>query len=241
MRKRARVIASIAAVAIAFAAAAVASSGGGGVSPDEALAKLLEGNKRYVASKMSSCAESTGSAREKLAKGQKPYAIILSCSDSRVPPEIIFDKSMGEIFVVRVAGNVADPVILGSIEYAAEHLGSPLIMVLGHERCGAVTAAVKAKGKPEGNIGAIVKEIAPAVKKAKGKCCSKKECKEESKLVECAVDENAKLTAAALPKRSSVIRELVKEGKVKIVSAKYDLDEGVVTLFDTAAAKPAAH
>ena len=216
-----------------FGALAMAASGVG-VSADEALQKLMEGNKRFVESKMTACGESNAVARDKLAKGQKPYAIILSCSDSRVPPELIFDKSLGEIFVVRVAGNVPDPIVLGSIEYAAEHIGSPLIMVLGHERCGAVTATVDANGKGEGNIGAIVKAIAPALKKVKAECQRHKECdrKDKARLVECVVDENAKLVAANLVKQSKVIAELVKEGKIKIVSAKYDLDDGKVTLFE---------
>jgi carbonic anhydrase len=230
--KRWGFVASFVAAAMTTAALAFASVEGG-VTADEALSRLLDGNKRFVESKMNACGETTVAAREKLAKGQKPYAIILSCSDSRVPPEIIFDKSLGEIFVVRVAGNVPDPVVLGSIEYAAEHLGSPLIMVLGHERCGAVTAAVDAKGKPEGNIGAIIKAIAPAVKKAKQECKECKSCdmKDKAKLVECAVDENVKLVAKNLTRQSPVIGKLVKEGKVKIVAAKYDLDDGKVTVF----------
>jgi len=216
-----------------FGALAMAASGVG-VSADEALQKLMEGNKRFVESKMTACGESNAAARGKIAQSQKPYAIILSCSDSRVPPELIFDKSLGEIFVVRVAGNVPDPIVLGSIEYAAEHIGSPLIMVLGHERCGAVTATVDANGKGEGNIGAIVKAIAPALKKVKAECQRHKECdrKDKARLVECVVDENAKLVAANLVKQSKVIAELVKEGKIKIVSAKYDLDDGKVTLFE---------
>lgn len=207
--------------ALAFA------SGGVGVSADEALQKLMDGNKRYVENQMGACKQSDTATREGLAKGQKPYAIILSCSDSRVPPEIIFDKTMGEIFVVRVAGNIPDPVVLGSIEYAAEHIGSPLIVVLGHERCGAVTAAVDAKGKPEGNIGQIIKTIAPAVKQAK------KEAKGKDKtvLVETAIDDNIKLVSAALLKKSHVIKELSASGKLKIVNAKYDLDDGKVTLM----------
>ncbi len=212
----------------------VMASTGSGVSADEALRKLMEGNARYVESKMGACAESNASAREKLAQSQKPYAIILSCSDSRVPPEIIFDKGLGEIFVVRVAGNVPDPVVLGSIEYGAEHLGSPLIMVLGHERCGAVTATVKANGKGEGNIGAIVKAIAPALKKVKTECKGHKDCDKKANggIVECVVDENARMVAANLTKQSKVLRELVKEGKIRIVAAKYDLDDGKVTLFN---------
>ena len=227
--KRPGIVASLAIVFSIFAAFALASVGSG-ISADEALGRLLAGNKRYVESKMSACGETTATAREKLAKGQQPYAIILSCSDSRVPPEIIFDKSLGEIFVVRVAGNVPDPVVLGSIEYAAEHLGSPLVMVLGHERCGAVKATVDANGKGEGNIGAIVKAIAPALKKAKkDKNC---DLKDKEKLVECVVDANAQMVAKNLTKQSRVIRELVHEGKLKIVAAKYDLDDGKVTVFD---------
>ena len=223
-------VVSVVTTALLGAVYALASAGGAGISADEALSRLLDGNKRYVESKMNACGETTAAAREKLAKGQKPYAIILSCSDSRVPPEIIFDKSLGEIFVVRVAGNVPDPVVLGSIEYAAEHLGSPLVMVLGHERCGAVTATVDANGKGEGNIGAIVKAIAPALKKVKNdKTC---DLKDKGKLVECVVDANAKMVAQNLTKQSRIIRELVHEGKVKIVAAKYDLDDGKVTVFD---------
>jgi carbonic anhydrase len=229
--KRQGLAASLVAVISLSAVFAFASAGGGaGVSADEALSRLLAGNKRYVESKMNACEETTAAAREKLAKGQQPYAIILSCSDSRVPPEIIFDKSLGEIFVVRVAGNVPDPVVLGSIEYAAEHLGSPLVMVLGHERCGAVKATVDANGKAEGNIGAIVKAIAPALKKAKmDKKC---DLKDKENLVECVVDANAQMVAQNLTKQSRIIRELVHEGKLKIVAAKYDLDDGKVTVFD---------
>jgi carbonic anhydrase len=219
---------------LTICSAVASASSGIGVTADEALQKLMDGNKRYAESKMTAPALCDLAAREKLAKGQKPYAVILSCSDSRVPPEIIFDKGLGEIFVIRDAGNVSDPIVLGSIEYAAEHIGSPLIMVLGHERCGAVTATVEASGKGEGNIGAIVKEIAPALKKVKTECGRHKDCdrKDKSKLIECVVDMNARMVAANLVKRSKVIAELAKEGKIKIVAAKYDLDDGKVTLLE---------
>ncbi|MGZ3515325.1 MAG: carbonic anhydrase [Thermodesulfobacteriota bacterium] len=212
-----------------WGALALGSNDGSGVTADEALQRLLDGNKRYVESRMTACGEANAAAREKLANTQKPYAVILSCSDSRVPPEIIFDKGLGEIFVVRVAGNVPDPIILGSIEYAVEHLGSTLVMVLGHERCGAVTAAVDAKGKPEGNIGVIIKAIAPAVKQAK----TEYKGKEKPELVETAINDNVKLVAADLTKQSSVLKHFVEQGKVKIVGAKYDLDDGKVSLLDT--------
>lgn len=217
----------IAAVCSLVGVAAFASGGGVGVSADEALQKLMDGNERYVKQQMTASKLCDSATRQSLAKGQKPYAVILTCSDSRVPPEIVFDKGLGEIFVIRVAGNVPDPIVLGSIEYAAEHIGSPLVMVLGHERCGAVTAAVDAKGKPEGNIGAIVTAIAPAVKQAKKHYTGK----DKAQLVENAVDINARLVAANLTKQSAVLDHLVKAGKLKIVTAKYDLDDGTVSLL----------
>lgn len=216
-------------VILLWSTLSLAAGDNSGVTADEALQRLLDGNKRYVESKMNACGEVNAAAREKLARTQKPYAIVLSCSDSRVPPEIIFDKGLGEIFVVRVAGNIPDPIILGSIEYAVEHLGSPLVMVLGHKRCGAVMGAVDAKGHPEGNIGAIIKAIAPAVKRAK----IEYKGKEKAELAETAINENVKLVTANLIKQSSVLKHFVKEGKVKIVAAKYDLDDGKVTLLDT--------
>ena len=159
-----------------------------------------------------------------LAGGQKPFATIIGCSDSRVAPELVFDQGLGDLFVVRVAGNVADPVDLGSVEYAAEHLGVPAIVVLGHHGCGAVkaTAEAVAKGeKVEGNLGAIVGEIAPAVdaaRKAPGK----------EGLLNDAAHANARRTAAALVERSAVVKKLVEEGKVKIAVAIYDVETGTI-------------
>jgi carbonic anhydrase len=220
-----RIAALIAGLAMSFGVAMAYEASG--VSPDVALKKLMDGNNEYVGQKMSLQKRSTPGVRESLAKSQKPYAVILSCSDSRVPPEVIFDKGLGEIFVVRVAGNIPDPIVLGSIEYAVEHLGTPLIMVLGHERCGAVTAAVDANGKAEGNIGAIVKTISPAVVQAK----KEYKGKDKAQLVEAAINDNIRLVQASLTKNSPVIEHLVKEGKVKIVAAKYDLDDGKVTVI----------
>jgi carbonic anhydrase len=212
---------------------------GTSVPPDEALQKLMDGNKHFVENKLTLAAMSDPATRASLARSQKPYAIILTCSDSRVPPEIIFDKGLGEIFVVRVAGNIPDPVVLGSIEYAAEHLGSTLIMVLGHERCGAVTATVDSKGKSTGsaNIDAIVKVIKPTVKSSAKDCTpckGEKKCAEtkKSEFVECVIDANAKTVAANLTKNSKILKHLAEEKKIKIVAAKYDLDDGMVTLFE---------
>jgi len=225
-------------VALAAGLAFSNPDSGAGMPPDEALQKLMDGNKNFVENKLTNAAMSDAATRTSLAKSQKPYAVILTCSDSRVPPEIVFDKGLGEIFVVRVAGNIPDPVVLGSIEYAAEHLGSTLIMVLGHERCGAVTATVDSKGKSTGspNIDAIVKVIQPSVKLAARDCdaCKgEKKCAETKKneFVECVIDANAKTVAADLTKKSMILKHLVEEKKIRIVAAKYDLDDGMVTLF----------
>ena len=207
--------------------AALALETGPRISPDTALKKLLAGNRSFVSNHLT-IKESSGPARRRtIASVQHPFAVILSCSDSRVPPEIIFNKGLGEIFVVRDAGNIPDPIVLGSIEYAVEHLGASLIMVLGHSGCGAVKAAVDATGHEGGNIGAIIKKIAPAVQLAK------KETKggNKSQLVETAIDINVKLVAQSLVSESPVIRALVDSGKVKIVCAKYDLDDGTVKLL----------
>jgi len=225
---------------VVFAAGIAFSNPDSGTSvpPDEALQKLMDGNKHFVENKLTLAAASDTATRASLARSQKPYAIVLTCSDSRVPPEIIFDKGLGEIFVVRVAGNIPDPVVLGSIEYAAEHLGSTLIMVLGHERCGAVTATVDSKGKSTGsaNIDAIVKVIKPNVKLAARDCdvCKgEKKCAETKKneFVECVIDANTKTVAASLTKRSMILKHLAEANKIRIVAAKYDLDDGTVTLF----------
>ena len=219
------------------AAVAAAAETSAGPTAERARQRLAEGNQRYVKGSMKACGASNSGERTKLATGQKPYAIVLSCSDSRVPPEIVFDEGLGELFVVRVAGNVADPIVLGSIEYAAEHLGSPLLVVLGHERCGAVTAAVDAQGKVPGNLAAIVKAIAPAVKRAR----SVTQDKSKDAIVEAAVVENARSVADGLTKQSPILKKLVADGKLQIVPARYDLDDGTVTMLDQpGAAAPAA-
>lgn len=231
-----RILASLACSVLMLASLAFATGGGPGITASAALQKLIDGNSRYLDEKPTASQRSTKEARAALAKSQKPYAIILTCSDSRVPPELLFDAGLGEIFVIRVAGNIPDPVVLGSIEYAAEHLGTPLVMVLGHERCGAVTATVDSQGKAPGNIGSIVKIIAPAIKKAAKDCPACKEdnqCAKNKKneFVECVIDANAKQVAVNLTKQSKVLKHLAEQKKLMIVAAKYDLDDGRVTLF----------
>lgn len=233
------VVAAFGIVVFAGGLALASSAGKNGVAPDEALQKLMDGNEHFVKNTQTNATRSDAAARAALANSQKPYAIILSCSDSRVPPEVIFDKGLGEIFVIRVAGNIPDPIVLGSIEYAADHLGTSLIMVLGHERCGAVTATVDAKGESTGskNIDAIIKEIEPSVDLATKDCPACKEDKncaatKKSEFVNCAIDNNMKIVAANLTKNSEILKHLAEEKKIKIVAAKYDLDDGIVTLVE---------
>lgn len=197
---------------------------GPGITPDEALSRLLEGNRRFVSNKAFHPNEGP-SAREKLAKGQAPFAIILGCADSRVPPEVVFDFGLGDLFVIRVAGNIVEDAGVGSIEYAVEHLGTPLIVVLGHERCGAVKATietVEAGGEAPGHIGELVRKLKPAVDASKNVPGDK---------LDNAVRENARRMAKELAGLEPFLKERVDSGKVKVVAARYDLDSGVVELL----------
>lgn len=183
--------------------------------PDDALTKLKEGNARFISGK--AAGRNFVARRAELVSGQKPFAIILTCSDSRVAPEHIFDTGLGDIFVVRTAGNIADAIALGSIEYAAEHLGSALLVVMGHESCGAVKAACGAD-HAEGNIDAIVKELQVAVKIG-GKDPAR------------VVGENVKCVIKAIRSRSQICSRLEKEGKLKIAGAIYSLSTGKAELL----------
>ncbi len=197
-------------------------------SADEVWNSLVAGNRRFVAGKLQ--ARDIVSLRQKLVAGQSPKAIILACSDSRVGPELIFDQSLGDIFVVRTAGNVADPVALGSIEYAIEHLHSPLLVVLGHQKCGAVNAACSGEKMPSANLEAIVDKIDPAVTRAKTYAKS-------DDLVESAIKENVHQSAHDLQANSEIVRHAVEAGKLTVIEAEYELDSGRVIRLN----EPASH
>lgn len=188
-------------------------------SADAVWADLLAGNQRFVAGKPR--AHAMVSLRKKLASGQNPHVIILSCSDSRVSPELIFDQSLGDLFVVRTAGNVADPVALGSIEYAVEHIHSPVLVVLGHQKCGAVDAACSGGKMPSSNLEAIMDKIGPAVTRARVYA-------NDGDLLESAVKENVQQSAKDVQANSEIIRDAVKAGKLKVFEAEYSLDTGEV-------------
>jgi carbonic anhydrase len=207
----------------ALASASDAATGHGpakaGPAPEAVIKSLKDGNARFVAGKAKHPNESLARVKE-LGAGQHPTAIVLGCSDSRVPPEIVFDQGVGDLFVVRVAGNVAEPHTLGSIEYAAEHLGAPLIVVLGHHKCGAVKATCEG-ASTEGNLGQLVQEIVPAVTTAKAN-------PDKEGVVHTAIHQHAKNVAGELLTESPLLAKLAAEGKVKVAVAVYDLDTGKV-------------
>jgi carbonic anhydrase len=196
-----------------------------GLDPETAMQRLVDGNARYVAG-VATHKNLDSARRTAVAAGQQPFAVILACADSRVAPEIIFDQGLGDLFVVRVAGNVVDDSVLASIEYAVIHLGSTLVMTLGHERCGAVKATVEAlagrgdDADRDTKIGALAALIAPAVKAVPIAAIDK---------VDAAVSLNAANAAAEIFIKSPPMRQRVMAGELKIVAARYDLDDGRVT------------
>ncbi|OUL33980.1 carbonic anhydrase [Nostoc sp. 106C] len=189
------------------------------LTPDAALQKLIEGNQRFI-QHQPQYPDQSASRLQEVAQAQHPFATILSCADSRVPAEIVFDQGIGDIFDVRIAGNIATPEALGSIEYAVTLLNSPLLMVLGHERCGAVTAAVK-KEELLGDISTFVKAIKPALDKVKN---------QPGDAVENAVVANVQYQIEQL-KRSHLLTERLKSGQLKIIGGRYDLDTGKVGII----------
>jgi len=195
-------------------------------SADQIWSDLMAGNQRFVTGKTR--AYEVVPLRKKLASGQQPHVIVLSCSDSRVAPELVFDQSLGDLFVVRTAGNVADPVGLGSIEYAVDHVHSTVLVVLGHQKCGAVTAACSGDKMPSRNLEAIVDKISPAVTQAKSTA-------KPDDLIETAIKDNVHQSAQDLLANSEIIRDAVKGGKLTVIEAEYELESGEVVRLNTPA------
>lgn len=205
-------------------------------SPQEALQRLMEGNQRFAANRLIN-PNRTPERRAAVARSQKPFATILGCVDSRVPPEILFDVGLGDLLVIRSAGEVLDEAVTGSIEFGSFELQIPLVVVLGHERCGAVKAAIdalehggghqggKKKGEHKaepGDLGYIVKSLHPAIKKAQSWGMGD--------LAENAMRANVSLTVQQL-KKSPVLSAAEESGRLKIVGARYDLDSGAVEML----------
>jgi carbonic anhydrase len=188
------------------------------LTPDAALKELMDGNARFAANKMTSFEHDLDILKSKTVDKQEPFAAVLACADSRVPVEILFDQTIGHVFVARVAGSIVTPEIIGSLEYGAAVLGTKAILVLGHRGCGAVKAAIGGKEVP-GQISSLFPHLQPAVDAA-------------GPDLEATTKENAKIQARLLRESSTVLSEMSKAGKVKVVAAYYDLGAGVVTLLE---------
>lgn len=188
------------------------------LTPDAALAQLMAGNKRFTTGKMTAYGHDLAILKQSTVEKQEPFAAVLSCSDSRVPVELIFDQSIGHIFVTRVAGNVITPEVVASLEYSAAVLGTKVLLVMGHAGCGAVEATIQGKEVP-GQISALYPHIQPAVDQAGDN-------------LEAATKANARIQAALLGESSTVIKGLVKEGKLKVAAAYYDIGSGSVKLLN---------
>lgn len=199
------------------------------MTPDQALAKLVDGNRRFLADQIS-VADISAKRRLEIAKSQSPFAVLVGCADSRVGPEHLFGGGLGELFIVRTAGNYVDDAGYGSIAYAIAALGTPLIVVLGHERCGAVDAATKLvtdNNQLPPSLTRMVKPILPAVIDARATLGTKTD------LVDHAIHMNVRHVVRGLRETSDpILAEPLKAGKVKVVGAYYDLDTGAVDFFD---------
>lgn len=189
--------------------------------PQEVLQKLLDGNSRFVAGTPERPRQNM-KRRAEIAEAQHPEAIVVACSDSRVAPEILFDQGLGDLFVIRTAGEVCDHVALASIEYAAEHLGSSLILVLGHKRCGAVKATCDG-GDHHGHLSQLINAMRNAVENARGQA---------GDLLDNAVKENVKNVVKQLKTSEPILAKMVNDGKLEVVGAYYDLDSGAVSLVE---------
>jgi carbonic anhydrase len=187
------------------------------LAPDAALKQMMDGNQRFIERKLTSFDEDLAELKQNTAEKQEPFAAVLSCADSRVPTELIFDQSIGHLFVARVAGNVASSDIIATLEYGAVALGAKVIMVMGHGNCGAVTASIDAKPVP-GQISALYRYIRPAVDQA-------------GPDLDATIRANAKIQAKILAESSPVLADLIRKGALKTVASYYDLVTGKVTLL----------
>lgn len=187
------------------------------MTADEALKSLIEGNKRYVEGALKH-PHTDNAYRDSLKDSQHPFAVILSCADSRVVPELLFDQGLGDLFVIRVAGNIAKDKVLGSIEYAVKYLDSKLIVVMGHEQCGAVNASLGTED-PGGHIGRIIEKIKPAVYMAK---------RMEGDLLTNAIKNNAIIMSEEIKESQPILAKAIAESGVKVVPAYYELSSGKV-------------
>ncbi|MBS0326589.1 MAG: carbonic anhydrase [Proteobacteria bacterium] len=202
------------------------------ISAAEALARLQEGNRRFVADIRSNKTAPTQSRRSELVAGQAPFAVIFSCSDSRVPAEIVFDQGLGDLFVIRVAGNVVAPSLVGSVEFAAAHFATPLVVVMGHTQCGAILATVEELEQPaeqrSPNLRSIVDRVRPSVETL----LATELRHDRAALIRESVRANVRASAAHLRHGSEVLDGLIETRGLRVVGAEYSLETGEVDFFD---------
>lgn len=220
--RRAFLCSAIAGTAAVLAGATLTSTGPARaqsiLTPDAALKELMDGNQRYISGQLQSLNEDLSILKARTAEKQEPFAAVLSCADSRVPVEFVFDQSIGHLFVVRLAGNVATPEIIASLEYGVAVLGTRVLIVLGHSNCGAVKATIEGKAVP-GQIGALYAPIWPAVNEA-------------GPDLDATIDANARIQATLLSQASPIIAGAIKDGNLKVMAARYDIASGKVSLLD---------
>lgn len=202
------------------------------ISAQEALERLREGNGRFVSGVPSDDTLSNQTRRSKLAAGQEPFAIILGCSDSRVPAEIVFDQGLGDLFVIRVAGNIVAPSQIGSVEFAAERFGTRLVVVLGHSQCGAVRATLEALQQPTDNQSRNLRSIVDRVRPSVEALLSTELRHDPEALVRHAVRAHVRISASQLRHGSEVLEQFIQRDGLLVLGAEYSLETGVVDFFD---------
>jgi carbonic anhydrase len=203
----------------------------------QALARLLEGNRRFVANQSAQSGFSNAARRVALVDGQEPFAIVLGCSDSRVPAELVFDQGFGDLFVIRVAGNIVAPSQIGSVEFAAARFGTPLVVVMGHSQCGAVVATLEElQGRAttaSTNLRSIVDRVRPSVEPLLGH----RDGGTAEGLVRDAVRANVRASVDHLRHGSELLEKFIREDRLVVVGAEYSLETGVVDFFEDVAAR----
>lgn len=198
------------------------------MNPDKALQKLIEGNKRYIEGTADGAELTITTRRQDITDGQNPFAVILGCSDSRVPAELVFNRGLGDLFVIRVAGNIVAPSQIGSVEFACQHFGTQLVVVLGHSHCGAINATVDALTGESGSLSPNVASIVDLVTPAVHPIVMSEQYTDKDELIHEAMRANVKQSVNELQMRSSILRDMVNKDQIRIIGAEYSLETGVV-------------
>jgi carbonic anhydrase len=198
----------------------------------DALKRLQQGNQRFVSGVRSVDTMTSPMRRDELISGQAPFAIILGCSDSRVPAEMVFDQGLGDLFVIRVAGNVVAPSQIGSVEFAAERFGTHLVVVLGHSKCGAIEATLEELGRPSGDQSPNLRSIVGRVRPAVAPLIETELAKSPDALLKHAIRANIRASANHLRNGSQILEQLIDQGRLAVVGAEYSLETGEVEFFD---------